>query len=139
MVISKETFTAVSNHLQARAYTGPINIACDDSKLLSGLRLHYEPEEKKHFLVGGIEGPILVPNPDDIESVMRNPDVKKGSKVSHQLMAISPAHTHYRSVFGLVQFLCQICHRSSSLLFPFLTPCLYLSCSKFTRRSCLGC
>ncbi|KAE9383389.1 hypothetical protein BT96DRAFT_951391 [Gymnopus androsaceus JB14] len=81
MEIGEETFMAVYNHLQARGYIGPINIACNDSKLLSGLRLYYDPKEMKHFLVGGTEGPIHVPNSDDIEAVMKNPVVKKGSKV----------------------------------------------------------
>lgn len=90
MEIGEDTFTAVRDHLQVRGYTGPINVACDDSKLLSGLRLHYDPREQKHFLVGGIEGPIHVPNPEDIENVMNDPAVKKGTKVSSQCYSQIP-------------------------------------------------
>ncbi|KAF9039552.1 hypothetical protein BDP27DRAFT_1435279 [Rhodocollybia butyracea] len=63
MVISDNTFIAVCEHLQAWGYTGPINISCDDSKTLSGLRLHYDAKEMKHYLVGGVDGPIHVPDP----------------------------------------------------------------------------
>ncbi|KAJ3862642.1 hypothetical protein EV359DRAFT_65475 [Lentinula novae-zelandiae] len=81
MTISKDTFTAIREHLQARGYSGPINVACNDSKLLAGLCLHYDAKKKAHFLVGGIDGPILVPEPKDIEEVMGNPAVQKGTKV----------------------------------------------------------
>lgn len=80
--ICKDTFVAVRDHLRARGYTGPISIACDDSKLLSGLCLHFDARQSKHFLVGGVEGPIYVPEPKDIEQAMADPTISKGTKVS---------------------------------------------------------
>lgn len=82
IAICDDTFIVVHNHLQALAYTGPISVACDDSKLLSGLRLHYDAKEDKHFLIGGVDGPIHVPEPKDIETTMADPGVKKGTKVN---------------------------------------------------------
>ncbi|KAJ3817168.1 hypothetical protein F5880DRAFT_1618539 [Lentinula raphanica] len=81
MVIEEATYTSVANHLAARGYSGPINVACDDSKLLSSFRLHYDSKQRKHFLVGGINGPIFVPNPEALADIMNDSTVKRGTKV----------------------------------------------------------
>ncbi|KAJ3963869.1 hypothetical protein EV361DRAFT_956529 [Lentinula raphanica] len=65
MVIEEATYTSVANHLAARGYSGPINVACDDSKLL----------------IGGINGPIFVPNPEALADIMNDSTVKRGTKV----------------------------------------------------------
>ncbi|KAJ3833288.1 hypothetical protein F5878DRAFT_700127 [Lentinula raphanica] len=81
MTIEDATFASVANHLSAVGYSGPINVACDDSKLLSSFRLHYDSKNKKHFLVGGIDGPIFVRDPTDIANIMNDPSIKKGTKI----------------------------------------------------------
>ncbi|KAJ3765163.1 hypothetical protein FB446DRAFT_795330 [Lentinula raphanica] len=86
MTIEDATFTSVLNHLSAVGYSGPINVSCDDSKLLSSFRLHYDSRQKKHFLVGAIDGPIFVSNPADIADVMNDPKIKKGTKHFVSLM-----------------------------------------------------
>lgn len=80
MTICEKTFELVVEHLAAVNYNGPVALSCDDSKLFSSLRLYFDGNENKHYLVGAVGGPILVPNPDDIKTVMSDPTVVKATK-----------------------------------------------------------
>lgn len=81
MTICDQTFKLVVEHLEALNYDGPVGLSCDDSKLLSSLRLYWDGQKKAHFLVGAVGGPIEVPDPDDIKTLMSDPNVEKGTKV----------------------------------------------------------
>lgn len=81
MTICERTFELVVEHLDAVNYDGPVCLSCDDTKLLSALRLYWDGNKKAHFLVGAVGGPIKVPNPDDIKSLMSDPTIEKGTKV----------------------------------------------------------
>ena len=82
MTICDKTFDLVVNHLTAVNYEGPVALSCDDSKLFGSLRLYWNGEEEKHYLVGAVGGPILVPNPDDIKALMSDPKLVKATEVS---------------------------------------------------------
>jgi hypothetical protein len=82
MTICEKTFELVVEHLAAVNYDGPVALSCDDSKLFGSLRLYFDGNENKHYLVGAVGGPILVPNLDDIKTVMSDPTVVKATKVS---------------------------------------------------------
>jgi hypothetical protein len=81
MTICDRTFDLVVEYLEAVNYEGPLALSCDDSKLFASLRLYWDNKEEKHFLVGAVGGPILVPNPDDIKALMSDPSVVKAVKV----------------------------------------------------------
>ena len=92
--ICPETFTRVKKRLNAVEYPGPVGLSCDDTKLLSGLRLYWDGSKKKHVLVGGTDGPIEIANPDDIEAIMNDPDIAKGTKVIQCCHSTSPTYTN---------------------------------------------
>jgi hypothetical protein len=82
MVIDDErTFTLVQEQLKALKYDGPLGLSCDDTKLFAGLRL-YTDKAKREFLVGGVEGPLRVANPDAMKRLLADPTIEKGVKVS---------------------------------------------------------
>ncbi|KAL0563690.1 hypothetical protein V5O48_018374, partial [Marasmius crinis-equi] len=70
----KEQFDAVN-------YTGPAGVACDDTKLLSGLRLYFDAKKKQYLLIGGTDGPLLIPDPETIHELMNDPTIPKGTKI----------------------------------------------------------
>lgn len=82
MTICDRMFELVAEHLEALDYYGPVGLSCDDSKLLGSLRLYWDGKKKIHFLVGAVGGPIEVPNPDDIKTLMSDPNVEKATKVT---------------------------------------------------------
>jgi hypothetical protein len=82
MTICEKTFELVIEHLAAVDYNGPVALSCDDSKLFGSLRLYFDGNKNKHYLVGAVGGPILVPKPHDIKTVMSDPTVVKATKVS---------------------------------------------------------
>ncbi|KAJ7577185.1 hypothetical protein C8J56DRAFT_798958 [Mycena floridula] len=81
ITICPESFTRVKQQLDALDYSGPVAVACDDTKLLSGLRLYWDVTKKGHYLVGGADGPILVPDPEEMEALMNDPSIPKGTKL----------------------------------------------------------
>ncbi|KAK7448058.1 hypothetical protein VKT23_013815 [Stygiomarasmius scandens] len=81
MTINEETFTSVKSHLKALQYNGPVALSCDDTKLLPSLRLFYDGVQKTHFLVGDVNGPMIVPNPESIKEIMNSENIVKGTKV----------------------------------------------------------
>lgn len=61
-------------------YTGPTCLSCEDTKLLSGLHLHWNSKEKAHYLVGAVGGPIFVPNIDNLQALMTDPTIVEGKR-----------------------------------------------------------
>lgn len=86
MVISEETFKLIVAYLKAVGFDGPVGISVDDSVLLKALRLVWNGDEGAYYLVGGVDGPIRVLNPEDIERIMNDPDIVKGSKVRRNVV-----------------------------------------------------
>jgi hypothetical protein len=81
MNICEKIFERVTEHLAAVNYNGPVALSCDDSKLFGSSRLYFDSNENKHYY-GAVGGLILVPNPDDIKTMMSDPTVVKATKVS---------------------------------------------------------
>jgi hypothetical protein len=79
--IGERNFDLVREHLDQIAYDGPVGLACDDTKLLSNLGLVYDAEKKKHFLIGGSDGPVEVLDPESLRAVMENCKDNVGTKV----------------------------------------------------------
>ena len=85
MTICDRTFELVVEYLAAVNYEGPITLSCDNTKLLSALRIYWDSEKESHFLVGAVGGPIQVPDPDNVKALMNDPTLMKATKVSHIL------------------------------------------------------
>ncbi|KAJ7863670.1 hypothetical protein B0H13DRAFT_1638112 [Mycena leptocephala] len=97
MVICDRTFELVQEHLAALMYDGPVRLSCDDTKLLSDLRMYYDAKEKVDYLVGGVDGPIQIANPEEMKKVLADTTIARGTKVrktrlfldSHRLLPTS--------------------------------------------------
>ncbi|KAJ7039794.1 hypothetical protein C8F04DRAFT_949367, partial [Mycena alexandri] len=81
MEIGDRTFTLVEEHLAALDYHGPVNLSCDDTKLFPGLRMYHDAKEKVDYLVGAIQGPIRVADPEAMKAVLEDANVMKATKV----------------------------------------------------------
>ncbi|KAF8167513.1 hypothetical protein B0H34DRAFT_854442 [Crassisporium funariophilum] len=77
MDICLQTFELVDDHLKALDYDGPLGLSCDDTKLFATFRLYWDSKEKAHFLVGGVDGPIRVADPENIKQVIRDAKAEK--------------------------------------------------------------
>lgn len=117
MQICNRTFQIVKDHLAALNHTGPVGLSCDDTKLFSSLRLFWDKEKNTYFLVGGVDGPYRVADPDSVRQVISEGKIKKATKAccyrySYTLWylltmscigsplvfdsSIPKCHTHYR-------------------------------------------
>lgn len=80
--ICDRTFQLVADHLAAIDYRGPTSLSCDDTKLFSTFRLYWNSQEKSHFLIGGIDGPIQILDPENMKETLAAVKDKKATKVS---------------------------------------------------------
>ncbi|KAJ6587364.1 hypothetical protein B0H10DRAFT_2234035 [Mycena sp. CBHHK59/15] len=95
MEIGERTFQLVQEYLAALDYHGPVNLSCDDTKLFPSLRMYHDAKEKADYLVGAVEGPIRVADPEAMKKVLEDATVVKATKVrvwclSVPLPAITP-------------------------------------------------
>jgi hypothetical protein len=82
LTICDEMFAHVKQYCDSLEYNGPLAISCDDTKLLASLRLYWSSKDNLYFLVGGIDRPESVEDPDKVFIVMNDPSIEKGTKVS---------------------------------------------------------
>ncbi len=80
--ICDQTFQLVVDHLLQIDYSGPTSLSCDDTKLFSTFRLYYDSARGGHYLVGGIDGPILVVDPKNMKEVLATSESRKATKVN---------------------------------------------------------
>ena len=81
MGIEDHTFQLVEDHLAALNHTGPVGLSCDDTKLFSSLRLFWDKEKNAYFLIGGVNGPYRVEDPDSVRQVISEGKIRKATKV----------------------------------------------------------
>jgi len=81
MEICKQTFELVVDHLTTLAYVGPVGLSCDNTKLFSSLCLYWDAEQNVHFLIGSVDGPCHVADPDQVKAVIENANFQKATKV----------------------------------------------------------
>ncbi|KAJ6573789.1 hypothetical protein DFH09DRAFT_915806 [Mycena vulgaris] len=81
MEINDHTFALVEAHLAALKYDGPVALSCDDTKLFPSLQLYTDKEKHADFLVGGVDGPIRVADPEAMKKILADPKIVKGTKV----------------------------------------------------------
>jgi hypothetical protein len=70
MEICDCTFQLVEDHLTVLNHTGPVGLSCDDTKLFSSIWLFWDKEKNAYFLVGGVDGPYHVADPDSVSQVI---------------------------------------------------------------------
>ncbi|KAF7364532.1 hypothetical protein MVEN_00322200 [Mycena venus] len=81
MEIGYRPFQLVKEHLNALDYHGPVDLSCDETKLFPGLRMYPDGKDKVDYLVGAVEGPIRVADPDAMKAILEDANVKKATKV----------------------------------------------------------
>jgi hypothetical protein len=82
MQICDRTFQLVQEHLAALGYSdGPLGLSCDDTKLFPAFRMYWDSERKAHFVVGGVDGPMRVANPDRLREMLQDLGTVKATKV----------------------------------------------------------
>ena len=81
--IGDRTFQLVRDHLTALNHTGPVGLSCDDTKLFSSLRLFWDRDKNSYFLIGGVDGPYRVEDPESVRQVISEGKIRKATKVSH--------------------------------------------------------
>ncbi|THG93503.1 hypothetical protein EW026_g7748 [Hermanssonia centrifuga] len=81
MTICDRSFELVAQELQVLKYDGPVALSWDDTKLLPVFRLCWDPEQKAHFLIGAVKGPIRVADPEMARTVADDASHVLGTKV----------------------------------------------------------
>lgn len=81
MEICDRTFELVADQLTSLNYSGPVGLSCDDTKLFSCLRLYWDAQQHSHFLVGGMNGPVCVADPEQMREVIKEAGIQKATKV----------------------------------------------------------
>lgn len=79
ITICDQTFESVKSTLEALQYDGPVVLSCDDTKLFESARMYWDGVQKAFFVVGIVDGPVQVSNPDDLQAILKNK--KLASKV----------------------------------------------------------
>lgn len=85
MGISDRTFELASQYLERIGYTGTAGLSCDDSKARKALRPMFDKKEDAWFLIGGVDGPVRVVDPDNMRAILDENIDKTASKVNNLL------------------------------------------------------
>jgi hypothetical protein len=56
-------------------------LSCDDTKLFATFQLYWDSQDNNYYLVGGVDGRILVVNPDQIQETLAVTKAEKATKV----------------------------------------------------------
>jgi hypothetical protein len=119
MEICDRTFQLVEDHLAALNHTGPVGLSCNDTKLFSSLWLFWDKENNAYFLVGGVDCPYRVADPDSVRQVISEGKIKKAMKVCR-----------YRYYYNLSDPLMMSCIGS-----PLVFDCSIPKCHTYYRGS----
>ena len=79
--IQDRCFELAIEHLKRLEYSGPVGLACDDTKLLPALRPYYDKATDKHYILGGTGQPLILADPEELTSVLKSGDAEKAEKV----------------------------------------------------------
>ncbi|PSR85651.1 hypothetical protein PHLCEN_2v5380 [Hermanssonia centrifuga] len=81
MSICNRSFELIVGQLKALTYDGPVALSWDDTKLLPAWRFYWDTQQQTHFLVGAVNGPIRVADPEAARAIMTDTSYILGSKV----------------------------------------------------------
>jgi hypothetical protein len=81
-------------------------LACDDTKLLSGLRPYYDEATDKHYILGSTGEPLILADPEKLTSILKSGDAEKAEKVrSPMFNACTTAHLMVtRFAYGVFKY-----------------------------------
>lgn len=81
MSICARSFQLVANHLEAVSYNGPVALSCDDTKLHAAWRLYYDKEKDGHYLVGAVDEPHFVADPEALCDIIDSAGLELATKL----------------------------------------------------------
>ncbi|KAF7291444.1 hypothetical protein MIND_01289500 [Mycena indigotica] len=81
MTICEQTYELALKHLEALAWTGPVGLSVDDTKLCAAHRLYWDSEKGAYMLVGSSSGPFRVDNPDAVRKLIEQAQLDKATKL----------------------------------------------------------
>ncbi|KAL0572455.1 Methionine--tRNA ligase, mitochondrial [Marasmius crinis-equi] len=81
LTISDRTFSRLEEQIKLLSYTGPIALACDDTKLLPALRPYYDKETDAFYVVGNAGEPFRLLDPEAFEAAIHEAGLKKATKL----------------------------------------------------------
>lgn len=81
LTVCEQTFLTVANYLQTVRYSGPVALSCDDTNLHAAFRTYWDASKQIHVLVGGIDEPRTVANPDELQALLEDAKSEKATKV----------------------------------------------------------
>ncbi|KAJ7712478.1 hypothetical protein B0H14DRAFT_3018370 [Mycena olivaceomarginata] len=79
--LTRPDFELIEEYLNTIDYHGPVGLSCDDTKLFASLRLYHDAKENADYLVGAVDGPIRVADPEAMREVLEDPNIVKATKV----------------------------------------------------------
>lgn len=80
--ICSECFVRAQDYVETVKYTGPIALACDDTKLHPSLQVYWDTVLEMHVLVGTTSmDTIVVANPEELEQLLLEYKDKVATKV----------------------------------------------------------
>ncbi|KAF8132534.1 hypothetical protein EV363DRAFT_1163795 [Boletus edulis] len=79
--IEEKTFNLVSEHLRTLGYSGPVGLACDDTKLESSFDPYYDPSTGICYVVGNSGQPIQIANVEELTKVIEEGNIRKAEKL----------------------------------------------------------
>ncbi|KAJ9127606.1 hypothetical protein QFC24_001016 [Naganishia onofrii] len=85
--LHKDNFINVQNFFDGLDPNEPLTLAVDDTKLLSKFRTYFEPYEKRTYLVGHTGNPIPVMDTDNLQTILDENNLEKGSKIRAYLLS----------------------------------------------------
>jgi hypothetical protein len=80
--ICDDCFLLAQHYMRCVDYSGPIALACDDSKLHPSLQVAWDGSSNSNILVGStVNEAILVSNPEELQKLLVDFDSKVATKV----------------------------------------------------------
>lgn len=80
--ISERCFLNAQSYVTSLNYTGPVILACDDTKLHPSLQIYWDTSISSHILVGTtVHEAVVVPNPEALGELLERYKDKMATKV----------------------------------------------------------
>ena len=80
--ISERCFTNAQSYVTSLGYSGPVVLACDDTKLHPSLQVYWDASISSHILVGTtVHEVILVPDPEVLGKLLEEHKNSMATKV----------------------------------------------------------
>lgn len=80
--ICDDCFLLAQGYMASVDYSGPVALACDDSKLHPSLQVVWDNSLNSNILIGTtLNEPVLVPNPEELEKLLVELEDKVATKV----------------------------------------------------------